>query len=79
MALYTRLLILTNTDEEATAINAKQNRVAMYYDEYAFPYGHLAHGVLFHDIEIRYDGVRNSLYEKEVAKRMRHYSPPEEN
>lgn len=71
MALYTRLLILVDTDEEADAINADVDRSDMFYDHYALRYGKTVHGMRFEAIEFRYDGVRNAKYEEHVAQGLR--------
>lgn len=67
MALYTKLLILVDTQEEADAINSEANREDMWHDKYALVYGSHTIGLRYQDVEIRYGGVRNSDYEAQAV------------
>lgn len=72
MALYTRLLILVNTPQEAEAINSDVDRTDIFYDHFAIPYGFNTNGMRYEAVEIRYDGVRNMEYERYVAQGLRY-------
>lgn len=72
MTIYTKLLILVDTQEEANAINSDANREDMWHDRYAIVYGDMSIGMRYEDVEIRYEGVRNSDYEaREIAQGLR--------
>lgn len=69
MALYVKKLYVLATREEADAFNdARDYSSEFYAQEYAIFYGALLSGVRYHEIEIQYDGVRNSKYEAHLAQ-----------
>lgn len=70
---YIGTIILTDTQEEADAINrSNDEHDGMYCEEYAFKYGAPTNGLRYQLVEIRYTGVRHTEYENDVASRLRY-------
>lgn len=72
MALYIRTLYVVETRDEADAFNDAHDYASeIYAPEYAIPYGAAPHGLRYENVVFRYQGVRNSAYEKHLAENKR--------
>lgn len=69
MALYIKKLYVLPSREDADAFNDARNYASEFYaPEYAIFYGCLPSGIRYKEIEIQYDGIRNSKYESHLAQ-----------
>lgn len=69
MPLYIKKLYVVPTREEADAFNDERDYCSeIYAPEYAIFYGAIPEDLRYDEIEIRYDGVRNSIYENNLAE-----------
>lgn len=68
MAIYTKVLVLTDTSEEAKEINAPyEGHRRQLRDVFATQYGRVLNSVRYEELEYRYTGPLQNAYENYVA------------
>lgn len=67
MAIYTKVLVLTDTVEEAKELNAPyEGHRSQLRDVFAIQYGRVLNSVRYEELDYRYTGLPQNAYENYV-------------